>query len=201
MTTSKTMHNALLALSKKVKKKKQDIKQQRPSAKKDPKKDASRFVELARAVLHSSSHHVTKPTVTSASTSGDNQIIPGSYDSYYPKRRQQLAQQIKQLQQQRQQVVEQQVKVWDVYKYGLEKISNLNDLRDAPDAIMPGNFPPLPLVENNYDDNNNEQAQEQQVQQQPAAAAVINQEPAAKIKTTTTTKEEEKDEDEVTTNI
>jgi hypothetical protein len=30
--------------------------------------------------------------------------------------------------------------VWKTYLYGLTRISNLSDLRDAPDAIMPNNF-------------------------------------------------------------
>jgi hypothetical protein len=31
-------------------------------------------------------------------------------------------------------------KLRNVYMYGLQKISKLQDLREAPDAIMPGNF-------------------------------------------------------------
>ena len=40
----------------------------------------------------------------------------------------------------RKEIHEQQVELWGVYKYGLEKIAGLNDLGDAPDAILPGNF-------------------------------------------------------------
>lgn len=35
---------------------------------------------------------------------------------------------------------QEQVNLWGLYKYGLNKIKNLNDLSKAPDAIMPGNF-------------------------------------------------------------
>ena len=35
--------------------------------------------------------------------------------------------------------------LWSVYEYGLERISRLNDLRDAPDAVLPGNFPTIKL--------------------------------------------------------
>lgn len=41
---------------------------------------------------------------------------------------------------QRQQIYTNQIELWGAYKYGLEKISNLNDLGEAPDAILPGNF-------------------------------------------------------------
>jgi hypothetical protein len=41
---------------------------------------------------------------------------------------------------QRQEIYTKQVELWGAYKYGLEKISNLNDLGEAPDAILPGNF-------------------------------------------------------------
>jgi hypothetical protein len=41
---------------------------------------------------------------------------------------------------QRQQIYTKQVELWGAYKYGLEKISNLNDLALAPDALMKGNF-------------------------------------------------------------
>ena len=41
---------------------------------------------------------------------------------------------------QRHQIYTKQVELWGAYKYGLEKISNLNDLGEAPDAILPGNF-------------------------------------------------------------
>jgi hypothetical protein len=40
----------------------------------------------------------------------------------------------------RQEIYRQQVELWGVYKYGLEQIASLNDLGDAPDAILPGNF-------------------------------------------------------------
>lgn len=36
--------------------------------------------------------------------------------------------------------IKKQSKVWETYLYGLQEISNLTDLRHAPDAIMPGNF-------------------------------------------------------------
>lgn len=40
----------------------------------------------------------------------------------------------------RKRVRQQQVDLWDVYKYGLQQIGNLQDLSQAPDAILPGNF-------------------------------------------------------------
>ena len=44
------------------------------------------------------------------------------------------------IQAKRQRIKQEQVEVWGVYKYGLEKIANLPDLGLAPDAILPGNF-------------------------------------------------------------
>lgn len=38
--------------------------------------------------------------------------------------------------------IKSQLYLWDVYKYGLQSVLKLNDLRDAPDAILPGNFCP-----------------------------------------------------------
>lgn len=40
----------------------------------------------------------------------------------------------------RQRVFSDQSDLWGVYKYGLQHVLNLNDLSDAPDAILPGNF-------------------------------------------------------------
>jgi hypothetical protein len=40
----------------------------------------------------------------------------------------------------KQRVFADQADLWGVYKYGLQHVLNLNDLSDAPDAILPGNF-------------------------------------------------------------
>lgn len=40
----------------------------------------------------------------------------------------------------RERIKKHQVDLWGVYQYGLRQISGLNDLGDAPDAILPGNF-------------------------------------------------------------
>lgn len=40
----------------------------------------------------------------------------------------------------KQRVFNDQTDLWGVYKYGLQHVLNLNDLTDAPDAILPGNF-------------------------------------------------------------
>lgn len=47
---------------------------------------------------------------------------------------------IKRIQDARDRVMQDQIDLWALYKYGLAKINNLNDLSKAPDAIMPGNF-------------------------------------------------------------
>lgn len=47
---------------------------------------------------------------------------------------------IKHVQDTRNRVIQDQIELWALYKYGLAKINNLNDLSKAPDAIMPGNF-------------------------------------------------------------
>jgi hypothetical protein len=44
------------------------------------------------------------------------------------------------IQAKRQQLKREQVELWGVYTYGLEKIAGLPDLGVAPDAILPGNF-------------------------------------------------------------
>lgn len=162
MTTSKALHHHLVALSQKGRRKKQPGKHQRINA--------DRVVELAKVVLHSAqgtSHHLTTTTHRAAptaavkelsksklettketsvqDTSSDAKEATGGSrkdeDKYYPQLNQQLAQELQQLEEKRKQTQQQQVELWGVYKYALEKVSNLNDLRDAPDAILPGNFP------------------------------------------------------------
>lgn len=166
MTTSKAIHNALLALSQKVKKKKQ------PETKpKNKKLSAQRFVQMAQAVLQAGRHHVLlaapKPGVnnnsgaTTAAAAAAATDTSSTYDDYYPKLQKQLSREIAQMEETRKQVAQKQCELWDVYKYGLLKISNLNDLRDAPDAIMPGNFPPPPKEEETLEDDNKDQNKDQ----------------------------------------
>jgi hypothetical protein len=144
MTTSKALHNHLVSLSRK-----------RAHSRKHHgvRNDVNRMVELAKVVFNSaptSRHHYTRrlPSVDDDAAAADIQPTnsneaskPSFEDSYYPKLRQELTQEIKQLEEKRVAVKQKQVDFWGVYKYALEKVSNLNDLRDAPDAILPGNFP------------------------------------------------------------
>ncbi|KAL3935998.1 MAG: hypothetical protein SGBAC_008597 [Bacillariaceae sp.] len=50
--------------------------------------------------------------------------------------------QIHHIQATRKRIRQEQVDVWGLYKHGLAKIKNLNDLSKAPDAIMSGNLGP-----------------------------------------------------------
>lgn len=137
MTTSKTLHNHLVALSQKGRRKKEPSKHKQI--------DTARFVELTKVVLHSSrgsAHHVTTRRVPVAPDAKQDVTTSSSArDTYYPKIQQQLTQEIEQMEEKKQQTRQKQVAFWGLYKYALEKVSKLNDLRDAPDAILPGNFP------------------------------------------------------------
>ena len=188
MTTSKTLHNHLIALSQQGRRRKH--KERKHQLKKH--NGSSRFVALAKVVLQSASgmgHHycgaapsapapveeqsisakskkgpkvneeATKkvPTSTTAaaeeepSKDNDNKDT-GNTDVYYLQHRARLNREIQDLEDRRVQVRQKQTEFWGTYKYALEKVSNLNDLRDAPDAILPGNLierpppPPPPLV-------------------------------------------------------
>mmetsp|Transcript_37153 Transcript_37153/g.90313 ORF Transcript_37153/g.90313 Transcript_37153/m.90313 type:complete len:203 (-) Transcript_37153:158-766(-) len=48
--------------------------------------------------------------------------------------------QIQHIEASRKRIRQEQVDLWGLYKYGLTKIKNLNDLSKAPDAVMPGNL-------------------------------------------------------------
>lgn len=168
MTTSQTFHDNLTVLSQKgKKKKKQETKRKIPQGKPAA---ARRIVELAKVVFSyggaSGGHPIApvvgtatgKPTPSDekASTTNSNDdtkkvaattttttIPPQTNQSleYYQKLQQQLAVELQQQEKQKQIQLQKQTELWDVYKFGLTKISNINDLRDAPDAILPGNFP------------------------------------------------------------
>lgn len=191
MTTSKTLHNHLIALSQQARRRKyQERKHQLKTH-----NGSSRFVDLAKVVLQSASgigHHycavapsTTEPVedgVTEQSSTikskkghrGNEQATKekptstpstvkeelskavddkstGNTDAYYPGHRARLTQEIQDLEDRRVQARQKQTEFWGIYKYALEKVSNLNDLRDAPDAILPGNLierppPPPPVV-------------------------------------------------------
>jgi hypothetical protein len=51
-----------------------------------------------------------------------------------------VCEEIREIEVKRQNCIKQQAELWGVYKYGLTVIVKVTDLRDAPDAIMPGNF-------------------------------------------------------------
>ncbi len=51
-----------------------------------------------------------------------------------------VGEEIREIEVKRQNCIKQQAELWGVYKYGLTVIVKVTDLRDAPDAIMPGNF-------------------------------------------------------------
>lgn len=55
-------------------------------------------------------------------------------------RKERVLEEMSKIEAQRRETMAKLADVWGVYKHGLEKISRLNDLRDAPDAILPGNF-------------------------------------------------------------
>ena len=175
MTTSKTLHHHLVALSQQGRRRRkyQERKHGVNVNVNNKAKSARRVVELAKVVLHSASgmgHHVTKrtavvaasesatPTASTFAKEGTSDTTTvddhnnnssrstGNTDTYYAQLRVQLAREIQGLEDQRIQARQKQVEVWGIYKYALEKVSNLNDLRDAPDAILPGNFVERPPV-------------------------------------------------------
>jgi hypothetical protein len=51
-----------------------------------------------------------------------------------------VAKDIQIIEEKRRNIFTKQRELWGMYRYGLEKISKLTDLRDAPDALLPGNF-------------------------------------------------------------
>ncbi|CAB9496394.1 expressed unknown protein [Seminavis robusta] len=132
MTTSQALHNHLVSLSRK-----------KAHPRKHGGKKPARVVDLVKVVLRcapTSKHHST--TVRPATE--ESTPTPSHQDSFYPQLHQQLTQEIQEIQEKRVQVRQRQVEFWGLYKYALEKVSNLSDLRDAPDAILPGNFPDAP---------------------------------------------------------
>ena len=148
MTTSRALHNHLVALSQKGRRKKEPSKHKRV--------DAGRVVQLTKVVLHSAKgtlHHSTDRRVSHAPSqeikkegndSKQQDSDKGARDTYYAQQSQQLKQELEQMENKRLETRQKQIEFWGLYKYALEKVSKLNDLRDAPDAILPGNFPPQP---------------------------------------------------------
>lgn len=59
----------------------------------------------------------------------------------YKEQLRQVETEIEQQQITRKIILQEMVDVWGVYRYGLAKIAALTDLSNAPDAVMPGNFP------------------------------------------------------------
>lgn len=179
MTTSQTIHDNLLALSQKGNKKKN---QETKTKKQGKSAAARRIVELAKVVFVAprvgdkvAAADVATTTTTKAVEQADpSKDKPSSQSDaddqsklpfqHYRNMQQQLAQELQQMEQRRKDVLQKQTELWDVYKFGLEKISNLNDLRDAPDAILPGNFPPPPGSN---------------IQEQPQHVAAMPQQPTA----------------------
>jgi len=96
--------------------------------------DKTRPVESTDA--SSAEKDTTTTTTTAAAGSAD-------INSYYTQEYERLTQDIRKLENDRLLVAKRQTEFWDVYKYALTKVSKLNDLRDAPDAILPGNFVPI----------------------------------------------------------
>mmetsp|Transcript_14552 Transcript_14552/g.20559 ORF Transcript_14552/g.20559 Transcript_14552/m.20559 type:complete len:251 (+) Transcript_14552:166-918(+) len=56
------------------------------------------------------------------------------------KEKEKLQKDMEKIEQKRKDIFTKQHELWGVYKYGLQTISKLTDLQDAPDAILPGNF-------------------------------------------------------------
>jgi len=88
-------------------------------------------------------------TITnSEETSSSSSPAAATGDDYYLNLSAQLEKDIEEIERRRIQAKQKQVDFWNLYKFSLEKVSNLNDLRDAPDAILPGNhITPSPIVE------------------------------------------------------
>ena len=113
------------------------------------------FVELAPTLLHSSASnsdrkrnddsenqkkskydydktHTKKDSCKSDEWQGDVER--------YQKRLEREREEMEAIARTREELKKEQVELWGVYKYGLKQIIGLNDLGDAPDAILPGNF-------------------------------------------------------------
>ena len=76
---------------------------------------------------------VAKPTVT-------KELMDNDDIQRYLALKKQSQSELDALTKQRELILKRQVRVWESYMYGLGKISRLNDVGSAPDAIMPGNF-------------------------------------------------------------
>eukprot|EP00545_Synedropsis_sp_CCMP1620_P005864 CAMPEP_0119004668 /NCGR_PEP_ID=MMETSP1176-20130426/1279_1 /TAXON_ID=265551 /ORGANISM="Synedropsis recta cf, Strain CCMP1620" /LENGTH=242 /DNA_ID=CAMNT_0006956403 /DNA_START=53 /DNA_END=781 /DNA_ORIENTATION=+ len=85
------------------------------------------------------------PSDVQVSTGGDGAFVPDGilqeYADYYLKDQFETMEQERiALEKKRVSILHKCSVVWKTYRYGLTRISDLSDLRDSPDAIMPNNF-------------------------------------------------------------
>ena len=71
----------------------------------------------------------------------DNSDIVIGSEWWYKQQIDQTKQDIKHIDDQKKQFYKKQLELWGMYRYGLQTITRTSDLGDAPDAILPGNFP------------------------------------------------------------
>jgi hypothetical protein len=94
---------------------------------------------------HNQSSTEKKETKTKQQQETDNKTTPSSSPiqddlERYQSLLQQQDQHLDKIKKTRKRIRTQQAELWNVYQYGLQQIGNLQDLSQAPDAILPGNF-------------------------------------------------------------
>jgi hypothetical protein len=103
---------------------------------KQAKKD--RFVKLASSVLYTDSSR--KMSLSNQNDEKKQQDFLSQDSARYEQLLKQEEEEIERVKAARKRIRQEQVELWNVYKFGLQKIMQLNDLSEAPDAILPGNF-------------------------------------------------------------
>jgi hypothetical protein len=96
-----------------------------------------RFIELAPSIILSKT---TTSSVIAKTNEDQNALLHQTDVARYEECLLSEQKECEGIDKTRQEIYRQQVELWGVYKYGLEQIASLNDLGDAPDAILPGNF-------------------------------------------------------------
>lgn len=130
--TSKTLHDVLRVFSGRSSKRRK-LGDESATAAAAPDEQKERFVKLASTVLYTDSSKLSETTET------QKDFVAQDIQRYQDLLTQET-EALEKVKAARKRVHQEQAEIWGVYKYGLRTIMGLNDLSEAPDAILPGNF-------------------------------------------------------------